>query len=57
MRVVAAWGTRHSPDHIFPVLVEAAAWLLLHADERVLTRADGNQSKAARELRIDATSV
>lgn len=41
MRIVAAWGARHPPERIFPLLVEAAAWLLLHADERALTRVDG----------------
>ena len=41
MAVVAAWGGRHSSAAIFPVLVEAAAWNLLHADEDVFTRADG----------------
>jgi nitrite reductase/ring-hydroxylating ferredoxin subunit len=41
MQIVAAWGARHPPERIFPVLVEGAAWLLLHADEKVLTRADG----------------
>jgi nitrite reductase/ring-hydroxylating ferredoxin subunit len=41
MAVVAAWGGSHSSEAIFPVLVEAAAWNLLHADEDVFTRADG----------------
>ena len=41
MAIVAAWGGHHSPEAIFPVLVEAAAWNLLHADEDVFTRADG----------------
>jgi len=38
MGVVAAWGAHHAPEAIFAVLVEAAAWLLLHVDEEVLTR-------------------
>jgi nitrite reductase/ring-hydroxylating ferredoxin subunit len=38
MSVVAAWSARHTPEAIFAVLVEAAAWILLHVDERVLTR-------------------
>ncbi len=41
MAVVAAWGARHSYDAIYHVLVEAAAWNLLHADEDVFTRTDG----------------
>jgi hypothetical protein len=41
MAVVAAWGERHSYDAIYHVLVEAAAWNLLHADEDVFTRSDG----------------
>ena len=36
MAVVAAWGTRHPPEAIFAVLVESAAWILLHVDERRL---------------------
>jgi nitrite reductase/ring-hydroxylating ferredoxin subunit len=36
MAVVAAWGTRHSSEAIFAVLVESAAWILLHVDERQL---------------------
>jgi nitrite reductase/ring-hydroxylating ferredoxin subunit len=41
LAVVAAWGARHPPERIFDVLVEAAAWSLLHADETVFTRSDG----------------
>ncbi len=41
MAVVAAWGGRHPPEAIFPVLAEAAAWNLLHANEDVFTRTDG----------------
>jgi len=40
MSVVAGWGGRYTPEAIFAVLVEAAAWILLHVDERVLTRVD-----------------
>jgi nitrite reductase/ring-hydroxylating ferredoxin subunit len=42
LAVVAAWGGRYPPEQIFDVLVEAAAWSLLHADETVFTRTDGN---------------
>jgi hypothetical protein len=38
MSLVAAWGAHYTPEAIFAVLVEAAAWILLHVDERVLTR-------------------
>lgn len=41
MSVVASWGAQHPPERIFAVLVERAAWQLLHADERLLTRVDG----------------
>jgi nitrite reductase/ring-hydroxylating ferredoxin subunit len=41
MADVAAWGLRHTPERIFEILVEAAAWQLLHADETFMTRADG----------------
>jgi hypothetical protein len=40
MALVAAWGARHAPETIFAVLVEAAAWTLLHVDERALTSVD-----------------
>jgi nitrite reductase/ring-hydroxylating ferredoxin subunit len=40
MALVAAWGTHHAPEAIFAVLVQGAAWTLLHVDERVLTSAD-----------------
>jgi len=41
MAIVAGWGAAHSPEVIFPVLVEAAAWTLLHVDSAVLTQTDG----------------
>jgi nitrite reductase/ring-hydroxylating ferredoxin subunit len=41
MTAVAQWGTSHPPETIFHVLVQAAAWNLLHADEAVFTRTDG----------------
>jgi len=41
MGVVAAWGSRHQPAAIFRVLVEAASWSLLHADETVFTGTTG----------------
>ncbi len=41
MAMVGAWGLRHTPERIFAVLVEAAAWQLLHADETRMVRADG----------------
>jgi nitrite reductase/ring-hydroxylating ferredoxin subunit len=44
MAMVGAWGLRHTPERIFAVLVEAAAWQLLHADETKMMRADGKLS-------------
>ena len=41
MAAVAAWSASHEPQEIFPVLVEAAAWALLHVDAAALTRTDG----------------
>jgi nitrite reductase/ring-hydroxylating ferredoxin subunit len=41
MALVAGWGASHPPEAIFPVLVQAAAWSLLHADEDFFTSADG----------------
>ena len=41
MAAVAAWGGGRPPDEIFHVLVEAAAWNLLHVNEHVFTRTDG----------------
>jgi nitrite reductase/ring-hydroxylating ferredoxin subunit len=41
MALVTAWSTHELPEAIFAVLVEAAAWMLLHADESVFLRADG----------------
>jgi hypothetical protein len=41
MALVAAWSGRERPQAIFFTLVEAAAWMLLHADEAVFLRADG----------------
>lgn len=40
MAVVAAWSAQYTPEAIFATLVEAAAWILLHVDESVLTRID-----------------
>ncbi len=40
MATVAAWGARHPPEAIFPVLVESAAWILLHVDDRLLVSVD-----------------
>jgi hypothetical protein len=40
LAIVAAWGARHPPEAIFAVLVESAAWTLLHADERLLVSID-----------------
>ncbi|HEX3349132.1 MAG TPA: Rieske (2Fe-2S) protein [Acetobacteraceae bacterium] len=40
MAVAAGWSGTHPAETIFPVLVEAAAWMLLHVDSRVLTTAD-----------------
>jgi nitrite reductase/ring-hydroxylating ferredoxin subunit len=41
MALVAAWGARHPPETIFPVLVQAAAWNLLHADQDTFTSTAG----------------
>jgi nitrite reductase/ring-hydroxylating ferredoxin subunit len=41
MGTVTAWSGLHPPEAIFATLVEAAAWMLLHADEAVFLRADG----------------
>lgn len=41
MAVVAGWSGAHRPEAIFAVLVEAAAWMLLHADEAAFLRTDG----------------
>jgi nitrite reductase/ring-hydroxylating ferredoxin subunit len=41
MAVVAAWGGSAAPEAIFRVLVQAAAWSLLHADEAVFTSTAG----------------
>ena len=40
MAVVGGWSAQYTPDAIFATLVEAAAWILLHVEERVLTRTD-----------------
>ena len=40
MAIVAAWGAVHPPMAIFTVLVEAAASILLHVDERLLVSVD-----------------
>jgi len=42
MALVAGWGAHYTPEAIFAVLVEASAWILLHVDERVLTRIDAS---------------
>ncbi|HEY1447463.1 MAG TPA: Rieske (2Fe-2S) protein [Caulobacteraceae bacterium] len=44
MAVVASWSGREQPEAVFAVLVEAAAWMLLHADEAVFLRVDGKRS-------------
>jgi nitrite reductase/ring-hydroxylating ferredoxin subunit len=41
MTTAAAWEGRYPPEEIFHMLVEAAAWNLLHANEHVFTRTDG----------------
>jgi nitrite reductase/ring-hydroxylating ferredoxin subunit len=41
MALVGAWSARHAPEEIFSVLVEAAAWTLLHVDEAALIRTRG----------------
>jgi len=41
MALTAAWSGRERPQAIFATLVEASAWMLLHADESVFLRADG----------------
>jgi hypothetical protein len=41
MDAVDAWSAHHSPSAIFEVLVEAAAWMLLHVDESEFTRTSG----------------
>jgi nitrite reductase/ring-hydroxylating ferredoxin subunit len=40
MAVVAEWGAVHRPQTIMPVLVEAAAWTMLHVDAAALSRTD-----------------
>ena len=40
MAVVGGWSAQYAPEAIFATLVEAAAWTLLHVDERLLTRID-----------------
>ena len=40
MAIVAAWGSRYPPEAIFAVLVETAASVLLHVDERLLISVD-----------------
>jgi nitrite reductase/ring-hydroxylating ferredoxin subunit len=40
MALVAGWSARYRPEAIFATLVEASAWVLLHVDERALTRTD-----------------
>jgi nitrite reductase/ring-hydroxylating ferredoxin subunit len=41
MAIVAGWGATYPAEVIFPVLVEAAAWTLLHVDANALTQTDG----------------
>lgn len=41
MALVTSWSAHEPPKAIFAVLVEAAAWMLLHADESVFLRAGG----------------
>ncbi len=40
MALVTEWSAQYAPEAIFAVLVESAAWILLHVDEGVLTRVD-----------------
>ncbi len=40
MATVAGWAAAHAPSEIFPVLVNASAWTLLHVDERQLWATD-----------------
>ncbi|HKX07064.1 MAG TPA: Rieske (2Fe-2S) protein [Stellaceae bacterium] len=40
MAIVAGWSAHYTPEAILATLVEAAAWTLLHVDERLLTRLD-----------------
>jgi len=42
MAAVTAWSGIHRPEAIFETLVEAAGWMLLHADETVFLRTDGS---------------
>jgi nitrite reductase/ring-hydroxylating ferredoxin subunit len=41
MAIVAAWSEREPPTAILATLIEGGAWMLLHADERVFTSAEG----------------
>jgi hypothetical protein len=41
MAIVAAWSARETPQAIYATLVEAGAWMLLHADEDRFLKADG----------------
>jgi hypothetical protein len=41
MALVTAWSAHEPPKAIFATLVEAAAWMLLHANESVFVRAGG----------------
>jgi len=41
MALVGDWSARHTNQEIFSVLVETAAWSLLHVDEAALVRTDG----------------
>ena len=41
MTIVTAWSGRESPAFILATLVEAGAWMLVHADERVFASTEG----------------
>ena len=45
MAIVAAWAPRHPPAAIFAILVEAAAWQLLHADQPFIDSTDQKLSE------------
>jgi len=45
MAIIAAWAPSHPPAAIFAVLVEAAAWQLLHADQPFLDSIDQKLSE------------
>ena len=41
MAVTAAWGGHFEPSAVFPIMVEAAGWQLLHADDRLFAATGG----------------